>query len=69
MDRQPGLDWRRDPSVTSGQCREGRAYSRRHIHATLDGEPVRLPKYVTLRFVPVAFRALVPGPDGESPRT
>jgi diacylglycerol kinase family enzyme len=69
MAPESGLDWRRDPSVTSGQCQEGRAYSPRHIHATLDGEPVRLPKYATLRFVPVAFRALVPGPapDGEPP--
>jgi diacylglycerol kinase family enzyme len=53
-------DWRMDPCVTPGQCREGLAFTRRHMHAILDGEPVRLPKYVTIRFNPVAFRALAP---------
>jgi diacylglycerol kinase family enzyme len=62
-----GGDWRSDPSVTPGQCREGRAYARRHINAILDGEPIRLPKYVTIRFKPVAFRALVPAVDPHQP--
>lgn len=62
-----GGDWRSDPAVTPGRCREGRAYARRHINAILDGEPIRLPKYVTIRFKPVAFRALVPAVDPHRP--
>jgi diacylglycerol kinase family enzyme len=62
-----GGDWRSDPAVTRGQCREGRAYARRHINAILDGEPIRLPKFVTIRFKPVAFRALVPAVDPHRP--
>lgn len=62
-----GGDWRSDPAVTPGQCREGAAYARRHINAILDGEPIRLPKYVTIRFKPVAFRALVPAEDADEP--
>ncbi len=58
-----GGDWRNDPYVTPGQCREGFAFSRRHVHAILDGELVRLPKYVAIRFKPQSFRALVPVPD------
>jgi diacylglycerol kinase family enzyme len=58
-----GEGWRSDPSVTSGRCRDGSAYKRRHIHAILDGEHLRLPKYVTIRFRPVAFRALVPAAE------
>lgn len=55
-----GGDWRSDPAVTTGQCAEGHAYARRHIHAIIDGEPVRLPRAAHIRFRPVAFRALVP---------
>jgi diacylglycerol kinase family enzyme len=62
-----GGDWRSDPAVTPGKCREGHAYSRRHINAILDGEPIRLPKFVTIRFKPVAFRALVPAVDPHHP--
>jgi diacylglycerol kinase family enzyme len=58
-----GGDWRSDPAVTTGLCHEGRAYARRHIHATIDGEPVRLPRTVAIRFRPVAFRALAPAGD------
>jgi diacylglycerol kinase family enzyme len=58
-----GGDWRDDPAVTVGRCREGRAYARRHVHAIIDGEPVRLPRTVEVRFRPVAFRALVPACD------
>ncbi len=55
-----GGDWRRDPSVTAALCAQGHVYGRRRIHAILDGEPVRLPKYVNIRYRPVAFHALVP---------
>jgi len=55
--------WRSDPAVTVGRCREGRAYARRHIHAIIDGEPVRLPRTVHILFRPVAFRALAPAGD------
>jgi diacylglycerol kinase family enzyme len=58
-----GGDWRTDPAVTTGQCAEGHAYARRHIFAIIDGEPVRLPRTVRIRFRPAAFRALVPAPD------
>ena len=55
-----GGDWRSDPAVTDGRCVEGQAYARRHIHAIIDGEPVRLSRSAHIRFRPVAFRALVP---------
>ena len=58
-----GGDWRSDAAVAVGRCREGRAYARRHIHATIDGEPVRLPRTVEIHFRPVAFRALAPASD------
>lgn len=59
----PGGGWRSDPAVTTSRCQEGRAYARRHIHAIIDGEPVRLPRTVQIRFRPVAFRALAPAID------
>ena len=58
-----GGDWRADPAVAVSRCREGRAYGRRHIHAIIDGEPVRLPRTVHIRFRKVAFRALAPARD------
>lgn len=61
-----GGDWRSDPAVTTGICAEGHAYARRHIHAIIDGEPVRLGRTAHIRFRPVAFRALVPPPEGEA---
>jgi diacylglycerol kinase family enzyme len=63
-----GAGWRSDRAVITGRCREGRAYARRHIHAIIDGEPVRLPPTVQIRFRPVAFRALVPAGDPDHPR-
>jgi diacylglycerol kinase family enzyme len=62
-----GGDWRDDPAVTISQCREGHAYARRHIHAIIDGEPVRLPRTTHIRFRPVAFRALAPASDPHHP--
>ena len=62
-----GGDWRADPSVDTGRCVEGQAYARRHIHAIIDGEPVRLPRSAHIRFRPVAFRALVPADEPDPP--
>jgi diacylglycerol kinase family enzyme len=64
-----GGDWRADPAVTTGRCHEGRVYARRHINAIIDGEPVRLPRTVDIRFRPVAFRALAPPGDPHHPPT
>jgi diacylglycerol kinase family enzyme len=54
--------WRDDPSVSVGLCLRARAWSRRSVPATLDGEPVRLGRSSEIRFHPVAFRTLAP-PD------
>ncbi|MGZ3272201.1 MAG: diacylglycerol/lipid kinase family protein [Caulobacteraceae bacterium] len=62
-----GGDWRSDPAVATTTCREAHAYARRHIHAIIDGEPVRLPRTVHIRFRPLAFRALVPTEDPHQP--
>ena len=52
--------WRDDPVVTVERVLEARASARGHIPAVLDGEPVRLPPSVTVRFIPSAFRTLAP---------
>ncbi len=62
-----GGDWRANPFVKTGPVLQGHVSGRRRIHAILDGEIVRLPKYVTVRFVPVAFRALVVAADEGRP--
>jgi diacylglycerol kinase family enzyme len=62
-----GGDWRRSPYVRTGSCLEGHASGHRRIHAILDGEPQKLPKYVRFKFVPVAFRALVVASDHGRP--
>lgn len=54
-------DWRRDPAVEVTLCRSGRAWVRgSRLPAILDGEPVRFDHEVEFRFIPRAFRALVP---------
>ena len=50
--------------MSLGQCRKGRAWSRSHIPAILDGEPTRLGRKAEFRFRPAAFRALVPPAAG-----
>ena len=56
-------DWRQDPVVNMARCRAGSAWtSGHHLHAILDGEPARLHKHAEIRFLPKAFRALVPPP-------
>ncbi len=59
-------DWRSDPVVEAGRCRRGRAWAGRSIPAVLDGEPTRLAAVSDFRFLPTAFRALVPRPPAES---
>lgn len=60
-------DWRRDPAVDVALVRSGRAWVRGgRLPALLDGEPTRFDHEVEFRFVPRAFRALVP-PPLESP--
>ncbi len=58
-------DWRSDPAVMAGRCKSGRAWAGSHIPAVLDGEPARLNPVADFRFLPVAFRALVPVPRPE----
>ena len=56
-------DWRDDPAVDMGSCREARAWSRGGLPAWMDGEPVKLPNHVQIRFHPKAFRALAPAAE------
>jgi diacylglycerol kinase family enzyme len=60
-------DWREDPAVDLGVCRQARAWGRRDLPAYLDGEPVRLSTHVRISFQPKAFRALAP--DTHEPAT
>jgi len=53
-------DWRNDPAVKLHLITGAEAKARGSIPAMLDGEPRRLPSEVSVRFVPRAFRALVP---------
>lgn len=53
-------DWRNDPSVAVSLATSVKAWARGSIPATLDGEPIRLPHEVEVKFLPRAFRALVP---------
>ena len=55
-------DWRNDPAVIVNLITGADARARGAIPAMLDGEPLRLPSEVSVRFVPKAFRALVPAP-------
>lgn len=53
-------DWRLAAQVTSVATRTLSIAARRRIPALLDGERVSLPKRAEIRFVPAAFKALVP---------
>jgi diacylglycerol kinase family enzyme len=55
-------DWRRDPGVTVGLCRQGRVWARHSVPCVLDGELHHLPSSSPISFTPKAFRALAP-PD------
>ena len=54
-------DWRQDPAVRVAHPLYGVVRADRgHVHAILDGEPMRLGRRVEFGFIPVAFRALAP---------
>ena len=56
--------WREDPAVEVFQCRSARAWASGMIPAHVDGEPIRLPRQVEIRYHREAFRALAPPPEG-----
>jgi diacylglycerol kinase family enzyme len=56
-------DWREDPAVDLGVCRQARAWARGDLPAYLDGEPVKLSNHVRISFQPKAFRALAPATE------
>ena len=60
-------DWRDDPAVTARRCRSARAWASGTIPCLVDGESVRLPRSVQIRYVPGAFRALAPPPPSAPP--
>ncbi len=61
-------DWRNDPSVEVTRRRSGMVWAEGgHVHAVLDGEPMRLGRRVKVGFVPVAFRALAPAQQEAKP--
>jgi diacylglycerol kinase family enzyme len=53
-------DWRIDPSVDDEFCRVAHVWSAQGIPAILDGESVRLPPVVEIRFDPCICRVLTP---------
>jgi diacylglycerol kinase family enzyme len=59
--------WRQDASVEVFRCRFARAWASGMIPASIDGEPVRLPRNVEIRYHPEAFRALAPPPPEDMP--
>ena len=52
--------WRRDPAVEVFRCKRAHAWASGMIPASIDGEPIRLPRQVQIRFHAEAFRALAP---------
>jgi len=60
-------NWRQDPAVEVFQCRSAKAWASGMIPASIDGEPVRLPRQVEIRYHPEAFRALAPPPPEDPP--
>jgi diacylglycerol kinase family enzyme len=53
-------EWRRDPAVEVFRCKQARAWASGMIPASIDGEPIRLPRQVQIRYHAEAFRALAP---------
>lgn len=53
-------DWRADPSVEDEFCRSARVWSAQGIPAILDGESVRLPPVVQIRYEARICRVLTP---------
>lgn len=58
-------DWRADPTVERRVVVRVQAWARGRLPAILDGETVRLGETVEVRYLPRAFRTLVPPPDPE----
>jgi diacylglycerol kinase family enzyme len=58
-------DWRRDPAVEVGRCRQARVWSSGRIPAILDGEPARLGHVVEIVFRPALARVLAPPKDAD----
>jgi diacylglycerol kinase family enzyme len=56
-------DWRDDPAVDLGRCREGVVWGRNPLPALVDGEPVRLGRRAEIKYHPKAFRALAPAEE------
>jgi diacylglycerol kinase family enzyme len=59
-------DWRNDPAVVLGLCRQARVWAARDIPALLDGETVQLGPMARVAFVPQVARVLAP--SDEPPR-
>lgn len=53
-------DWRNDVSVSLAQVKTVRVTGHGEVPVLLDGESVEMGRMVTITFVPLAFRALVP---------
>jgi diacylglycerol kinase family enzyme len=56
-------DWRVDPSVENEFCKRAQVWSAQRIPALLDGEIVRLPSLVEVRYDPKICRVLTPPKD------
>jgi diacylglycerol kinase family enzyme len=55
-------DWRRDPAVEVFRCGRADAWASGMIPASIDGEPIRLPRRAEIRYLSEAFRAAAPPP-------
>jgi diacylglycerol kinase family enzyme len=56
-------DWRVDPSVEDQFCKRAQVWSAQRIPALLDGEIVRLPSVIDVRYDPKICRVLTPPKD------
>jgi diacylglycerol kinase family enzyme len=53
-------DWRTNRAVRIDLARRARVWAKRAIPAILDGETVAIGAVAEIRFMPLAFRALIP---------
>lgn len=56
-------DWRNDPAVSAGPCRQARVWAASRVPAVLDGEPVWLASNATVDWRPQVARLLAPPPE------
>lgn len=61
--------WRHDPSVTVSKVRTVEVTGHGQVPVILDGEKARMGKTVSITFLPLAFRALVPTGGGSDTAT